>query len=327
MTIFNERYIQYQVKLSIIIVSFNTREVLRECLCSVYSAEIGYPFEIIVVDNNSYDGSAQMVQKYFPLAKVIENKENLLFAKANNQAAVVAKGEYLLLLNSDTLTEKGNLDILINFLDRSDNRIACVGPVLLNKDNTHQSSGYALPSICERFAMVFKLYRWLPKSVARLILPIGIPGLYTVSHRVGWIGGSCILIRKSVYRLVGGLNEMLEFYGEEPELGWKLKKRGYETWIVSNSSIIHLGGCSSKNESANFLNNIDGKLLRYARLQKYTVGYPKAIRMSQVVIIAAFIKQILANDQEKRSYFKNAIKYERKVIDYLRNALHNQKDD
>jgi Predicted glycosyltransferases len=258
---------------------------------------------------------------------VIENKENLLFAKANNQAAAVAQGEYLLLLNSDTLIEKGNIEKLINFLDRSDTRIACAGPVVVNKDKTHQSSGYALPSICERFTMVFKSNRWLPRAIARLILPEGTPGLYTSSHKVGWIAGCCILIRKSIYQLVGGLNEMLEFYGEEPELGWKFKTRGYETWVVSDSSIIHLGGCSTKTDSAHFLNDLDGKLYRYSQLQKYTVGYLKAIRMSQIVIIAAHIKQLLARDRETKKYFKNAIEYEKKVVDYLRNALRNEIND
>lgn len=319
-----DRSMNDKLKLSILIVSFNTRDILKECLRAVYTAAIRYSFEIIVVDNNSLDGSAQMVQREFPLIRVIENKENFLFAKANNQAAAVAKGEYLLLLNSDTLIEKGNIEKLVNFLDCSDARIVCAGPVVLNKDKTHQSSGYALPSMCERFSMVFKLTRLLPKAVARLILPEGIPGLYTDSHRVGWIGGSCILIRKSVYRLVGGLNEMLEFYGEEPELGWKLKKRGYETWVVSSSSIIHLGGCSTKNDSAHFLNDLDDKLHRYSQLQKYTVGYLKAIRMSQVVIIAAHIKQFLARGRETKEYFKNAIEYERKVVDYLRNAVRNE---
>lgn len=313
-----------KLKLSVLIISFNTKAILSECLNSIYKAKLKYPFEIIVVDNTSHDSSAQMVKNEYPLIKLIENKENLLFAKANNQAAAVACGEYLLLLNSDTLIKEGNIEKLIEFLDRSGARIACAGPCVLNSDTSHQSSGFALPSVFERTTMVFKLNRLLPQAIARLILPEGTPGLYNDNHKVGWVAGCCILIRKGIYQQVGGLNEKLGFYGEEVELGWKLKALGYETWVVGDASIIHLGGCSTKNDYAAFLEDLDGKLYRYSQLQKYTIGYRKAIRMSQIVIIAAQIKQIMARDPQIKKYFKHAIEYEKKVVAYLKHALKNE---
>lgn len=96
-------------KLSIIIVSFNTRDVTDECLRSIYTAEWRDDFEIIVIDNASKDGSCEMINNKYPQVRLIENSENVLFAKANNQGAAIAKGDYVLLLNSDTIVEKNNL--------------------------------------------------------------------------------------------------------------------------------------------------------------------------------------------------------------------------
>jgi len=143
-----------EMKLSIIIISFNTKELLAQCLRSVYESCLPFSWEIIVVDNASSDGSAEMVAAAYPEVTVLRNKTNALFAKANNQGADVARGEYLLLLNSDTIVESGNIEKLVAFLDNASDRVACVGPTVLNGDRTVQSVGYALPSIRERIPCV-----------------------------------------------------------------------------------------------------------------------------------------------------------------------------
>lgn len=314
-----------ETEVSIIIVSFNTIKVLDECIHSIYKSNLRFSYEIIVIDNASKDESVEMLRKKYSEITVIENKTNKLFAKANNQGAHIAKGKYLLLLNSDTIVEKDNLEKLIMFLTISSDKIACVGPTVLNQDKTLQSSGYALPSISERVTMVFHLNHLVPKWIGRLILPIGTPNLYDSNHKVGWISGCCILIRKEVYLQVGGLNEELQFYGEEPELGWKLKKFGYETWVISDSSIVHLGGQSTKNDSTNFLKDTEGKLYRYSQLQKFTVGYSKAIYMSKIVILSSQIKKNLSGSRVKKDYFNNTIEYEEKVVEYLARCIKGNK--
>ncbi len=308
------------IKLSIIIVSFNTRDILKDCLVSIEKAQIACSYEIIVVDNDSRDGSIGMIKEDFSGIIVIENKQNCLFAKANNQGVAIARGQCLLLLNSDTLVEKGNIEKLVLFLDKASSRIACVGPVVLNDDRTLQSCGYALPSIAERLSMVLHLSRLLPKTVARLLLPAGIPGLYEENHRVGWISGCCMLIRSDVYRALGGLNEALEFYGEEPEFCSRLSKSGYETWLVQEATIIHLGGKSSGDEHAAFLKDETGAMRRYTELQKCTVGIRKSIVMSRIVIVSAIFKYLIS-DRSKKVYFKNAISRERAIIRYMKNTL------
>lgn len=130
-----------RLKLSIIIVNFNTCDITRQCLESIYNAEWRDNFEIIVIDNNSQDGSVDMIAKEFPEVRLIANKDNKLFAIANNQGAEIAKGKYLLLLNSDTIVEKDNLQKMIDFFETQPDDVICIGPKILNPDRTLQSCG------------------------------------------------------------------------------------------------------------------------------------------------------------------------------------------
>ncbi|NTU90456.1 MAG: glycosyltransferase family 2 protein [Chlorobiaceae bacterium] len=308
------------VKVSIIIVSFNAREILRDCLVSIRRAELGFNYEIIIVDNNSIDGSCEMVREEYPDLMLVANDQNKLFAAANNQGADLASGEYLLLLNSDTLVDRGNIEKLVRFLDDAPSKIACVGPVVLNDDKSRQSAGYALPSIAERISMVLYLNRLLPRFIARRVLPAGIPGLYEADHQVGWISGCCMLIRSDVYKAFGGLNEALEFYGEEPEFCMRLDRKGYETWLVHDATIVHLGGKSSGQEYAPFLHDQVGAMRRYSTLQQHTVGLRTSIIMSRIVLATAWIKYLLFG-KKTRAYFRMAIANEKAVIAYMKKLL------
>lgn len=306
--------------LSIIIVSFNTRDILRDCLHSIRSAGLRFGYEIVLVDNDSADGSVEMVREEFPEIRVIANRENRFFAKANNQGAAVANGRYLLLLNSDTLVEKGNIEKLVSFFDASPGRIACAGPTVLNPDRTLQSEGYALPSVSERLTMVWHLHRLLPRPLGRLLLPAGTPGLHRGNHRSGWVSGCCMMIRRDVYRQLGGLNEALEFYGEEPEFCFRLNRSGYETWVVQDATIVHLGGQSVGTDQAVFLKDRERAVKRYVALQKYTVGYARALLMSRVVLFSARFKYLFVPAAKKR-LLAAGIAQEKTVIGELRKAI------
>lgn len=305
------------IDVSIIIVSFNTAIVLNNCVSSIYKSCLGFNYEIIVVDNNSQDKSVQLIKDNYPDVILIQNNKNILFAGANNLGAIVAKGKYLLLLNSDTIVENGNIEKLFFFLETAPQNVACAGPVVLNEDKTIQSEGYALPSVVERITMCFKLYKIIPRIIAKLILPVGTPGLIQKSHRTGWISGCCMLINKNVYIDMGGLNERLGFYGEEVEFCYRLNKNKYQTFIVSDSKIIHLGGRSTTTKEAAFINHGDFRLDGYAMLQKLTVGYNKSILMSLVVCLSAMIKLPLIRDESRRKLVKHSIAYEKAVINYL----------
>jgi GT2 family glycosyltransferase len=309
-------------ELSIIIVSFNTRKITINCIESIYNANFKLKFEVIVVDNNSSDDTIFQIKEKFPKVILVENNSNNYFAKANNQGVEKANGKYILLLNSDTIVIKNELEKLVQFLEQSSNKIALVGCTILNEDKSFQSAGYALPSIFERIVMVFKLYKIIrPKKLAQKLLPTGTPFLSNSTREVGWISGCCMLIKKNVFLKLGGLNEALEFYGEEPEFCWRLKENNFQTWIVPEVKIIHLGGGSSNNEFSNHIKDLDKRLFRYSQLQKFTVGYKKAISMSRVVLFGLKIKKIIITDCKKKDSLKNAIGYEKKVIEYLKKCL------
>lgn len=283
------------MKLSIIIVSYNTKNILDECLSSIYNSKIRDSFEIIVVDNCSKDGSVEMLESKYPDVILVKNDVNNLFAKANNQGAKIAKGEYLLLLNSDTIVYDDNLQKMVDYFDTLDSNVICIGPKILNRDKSVQSKGFANPGIMERLTMCFKLYKFLPSC----LLPMGTPVKKDIPRKVGWVSGSCMMMRKEEYLRVGGLNENLEFYGEEPEFGYRTYKRGYLTCYYPFAEIIHLGGESSKNTllSSSHEKQIV-RLRRYSSLQKETVGYAKAIKMSRVVLFSAYIKMFLSSNKD-----------------------------
>lgn len=278
------------MKLSIIIISYNTEDLLKNCISSIISSIISFDYEIIVVDNHSTDGSLEMLKTNFPQVKVIANKENLLFAKANNQGATIAKGEYLLLLNSDTIVYGDNINRLVSYFETLGQSVICVGSKILNEDGSIQSQGFTGLSHWATITKHFKLGVILPSFIGKRILP---PGTYPFNrnelHEVAWVSGACMLIRSDLYHKVGGLNENLEFYGEEPEFGFRTSKQGFKTVYYPYAEIIHLGG---KSTSKSF-KKIDDALRRYAVLVKQTVGYSYAIWTSRITKTSYCLKYLL----------------------------------
>ena len=299
------------VNLSIIIVSYNTKDVTDNCLRSVYAAEWRRPFEVIVVDNNSSDGSVEMIREKYPQVKLIANDFNALFAKANNQGAKVARGKYLMLLNSDTLVWGDNLERMTEYFDSLPEDVICIGPRVLNKDKSLQSCGFANPGYRERFMMCSRLFKFLPVWFNQMIVK-GLPK--DVSRGCGWVAGAAMMVRADAYSKVGGLNERLIFYGEEPEFGYRTSRLGYTTRYWTQAELIHLGGVATK-KTQKSNQDIQKGFERYAVLQRETVGYRKAIRMSQIVNLFARLKMLIPS---ARQFYKNALDYECKQIDYLR---------
>lgn len=300
------------MKLSIIIVSFNTKDVLDECISSIIESNTKSHYEIIVVDNASHDGSVEMLEEKYSNVKLVKNKENRLFAIANNQGAKIAKGEYLLLLNSDTLVYNDNIDKLVQYMDEQDKRIICVGPKILNGDKTLQSQGMSDMSPISAFFQYFKIEKLLPTFIGKRVCPrVGTyPWNCDIPHEVGWVSGCAMLIRRKEYMLLGGLNENLEFYGEEPEFSYRSKRKGFLTYYYPHAEIVHLGGYSTpkKTESKE---NQDISLRRYTKLVELTIGYKKAILVSRIVIISCYLKYIFVRNKK---VLLDRIRDDRRVI-------------
>lgn len=230
------------MQLSIIVVSYNTSSLLKQCLSSVYkvlsSDGISKKAEVIVVDNASTDDSVKMVKKEFPRTKLIINKKNLGFAKANNQGIKLAKGKYILLLNSDTKVKKGAFLNLLQVMEK-DRDIGVVGGKLLNKDGSIQPSVGFFPHL-------IKVFLWMSflddiPFVAGLVKPYHVEwkDLYKEEQEVDWVSGACFLVRKEVVGKAGLLDEKIFMYGEEMEWCWRIKGAGFSVVYTPEAEIFH----------------------------------------------------------------------------------------
>lgn len=301
-------------RLSIVIVSYNTRDITDQCLASIEQATWCSPYEVIVVDNNSSDGSVDMIAAKHPQVRLIQNRDNRLFAIANNQGVAEANGEYVLLLNSDTIVKGDNLQNMINYFDTLAEDVICVGPKVLNADGSLQSCGFAeWGNIFQHVSSLFHLNRLLPLHY--FCAPLD--RRPDVAHRTGWVVGACMMMRRNLYQKVGGLNERLVFYGEEPEFGFRSKRMGYKTLYWPGAEIIHLGGVSTSTDKAKKY-SFEKDIAEYDSLVSETVGYRKAILITWYTRLSLKFKRLC---HPNKAYFDSRIEHETKVIQYFKNKV------
>jgi len=243
--------------LSIIIVNFNTKKILGECLESIIKTTKKIKYEIIVVDNDSKDGSLVLLKKLaqkHPI-RIIVNKKNAGFGIANNQGAKIAKGKYILFINSDTLVKKNVLGEMV--LWSEDNpKVGVSTCALKNSDNSLQGTGGYFPDLFKVFAWMFFLEN-IP-LVDRIIKPFHPmhpqstiykgEGFFKKAHQRDWVTGAFLLTRKDIFDKAGGFDVDYFMYTEEVDLCWRIKKDGWQVWFLPKWSIIHLGGASSTSE-------------------------------------------------------------------------------
>jgi GT2 family glycosyltransferase len=261
------------IDLSVIIVSYNTRELLMNCLRSIRDCSKEAAIEILVVDNNSGDGSADSVERDFQEVRLIRNRENTGFAAANNQALHEATGRYLMLLNSDTLVHAGAFRELIAFMDAHRQAGYC-GPKLLNDDGTHQPSAKRFPTLWSRsFSMVGLAQRY-PES--RHCLDLHISKGSDAPFQTDWVTGACLVVRREAFEAVGLMDEGYFLYFEETDWCRKMVSAGHAGWYVPAAKVTHLGGRSVEhsNDVRPFFGNHPVHWVRSARrYQRRHFGY------------------------------------------------------
>lgn len=248
------------ISLSIVIVNWNVKQLLEDCLNSIFRTLDNLDFEVIVVDNNSSDGSAEMIKGKFPSVILIENKENLGFGAANNQGIRISKGEYVLILNPDTIIFPNALKSLIAFLDQNP-KIGAVCPKILNSDNTVQLSCIRkLPTLLSEFFELTYLNRRFPKN--RIIGDHYMSYCdYNLEREVELLSGCCIMIRKIALEKIGLFDENFFIYGEDMDLCHRIKKAGWKLWYLPPAQIMHFGGESTK--------QVSDKRIFYSQEAKY----------------------------------------------------------
>ena len=240
------------MKFSIIIVNYNVAYFLEQCLQSVYAALKNIESEVFVVDNNSVDNSVEMVLTKFPQVKLIQNKENIGFSRANNQAIRLAKGEYVLLLNPDTVVESDTFEKVIDFMDITPDAGGLGVKMINGRGEFLPESKRSLPLPAVAFYRIFGLSKLFKKSKKF--------GKYHLSYLnsdeinpVEVLSGAFMLLRKSVLDTVGLLDEDYFMYGEDIDLSYRIIKSGYKNYYFPKTRIIHYKGESTKKSSVNYV--------------------------------------------------------------------------
>ena len=239
------------IDLNISIVSYNTKALLKDCLNSIYKNTGKYEFEVIVVDNNSEDGSVAMVEKEFPQVKLIRNRENVGFARANNQVIRQSKGRYILLLNSDTVVISDALSKMISFMDNHP-EAGAVGGKVFRPDLTAQPSTRICLDLRTLFISFFDLKKLVPPAYRRFVVKLLGPllGKTVCSYvdcyldeegprLVDEVQGACFCVRREVVEQVGLLDENFFMYYEDIDWSIRIRKEGWRLYILPEAPIIH----------------------------------------------------------------------------------------
>jgi GT2 family glycosyltransferase len=245
--------------LSILIVNWNTRELLLACLRSI-TAEA----EIVVVDNASQDGSADAVAAAFPHVTLIRNRTNVGFAAANNQAYQACHGRYALLLNSDTLVPPGSLERLVAYMDAHP-RVGILGPRLEYGDGSYQISAlrFSRPwDVYYEYARFPRLLQPAAQKAPRRLIPLD----ETAATPVEYVMGAALLIRREVVEQIGPMDEAYFMYAEEVDWCFRARAAGWEVMYLPTATITHLGGRSTDQVPDLMLAYRYASTLRFMRL-------------------------------------------------------------
>ncbi len=267
---------------SIVIVNWNTRQLLLNCLASIYETVKEISFEVFLVDNASSDDSVEAVVAAYPQVKIIQNEKNLGFAAANNKALRVMEGDYALLLNTDTILTEGAIAKLHSFMQKNTKAGMCCGQ-LLNEDSSKQNSVANFPSF---------LSLLMNETLLRILLPKKYPSKrqeYTEPLGVDSCIGACLMVRKKAMDEVGLLDERYFFFMEETDWALTMRKAGWSSWLVPNAMIYHLQGKSAGD-------NVEARKMfyrsRYKYLQKW---YGVMAYLFTVLVLIRLILNIFMN--------------------------------
>ncbi|MBE9492392.1 MAG: glycosyltransferase [Bacteroidetes bacterium] len=289
------------MKLSVIIVNYNVKHFLEQCLLSVRKAIKETAVEVFVVDNNSVDGSVRMIRQKFPEVHLIANTENKGFAMANNQGIRKSKGEYVLLLNPDTVVEDDTFRKIISFMDEHPEAGGLGVKMINGKGNFLPESKRGLPTPDVAFYKIFGLSGLFPRSKTFGKYHLGFLDKDQV-HQVDILSGAFMLLRKSVLDKTGLLDEAFFMYGEDIDLSYRIIKAGYKNYYYPGTRIIHYKGESTKKGSLNYVMLFYNAMVVFAkkhfptknaRLFSFLINIAIYIRASLAILNRFFSKALL----------------------------------
>ena len=274
--------------LSIIIVNWNSKEFLSNCIDSILEKTKGVDYEIIVIDGGSFDGCDEMIRLHYPQVRFFQSMQNLGFSKSNNQAFRMSEGRYLLFLNPDTNIQNDAIQILVYELG-SLKDAGVVGAKLLNSDRTIQTSCVrCFPNIINQMFESEVLRKWIPKS------PLwGMAPLFSESENsveVDAVSGACLMIKRSIFKDIGMFSQEYFMYSEDIDLCYKVKQKGLKIYHIPKASVIHHGGTSSSKSNANSFSDVMVLESRFRFFQKtqskwYAILYRVAMCSASIIRI------------------------------------------
>lgn len=263
----------------IVIVNFNTKDLLRRCLESILATTKTLYLRIIVVDNASGDGSGEMVKKEFPEAILIENKENIGFAGAVNQGVRSLKAEFTLLLNPDVEVKEGAIERMYRFI-KERKEAGIIGCRLTYPDGAYQPSCRRFPNLIVSIFDIFPINLWFPEN--RWIRE------YNYNYEefknpveVEWVSGAVLMMRYDIFEELGGFDEGYFIYSEEMDFCKRLRDKGYKVYYLPNAEIIHHRGASTKETS---VRQVDYYKSLYRFFRKY-YGLKKSLPLRIAILI------------------------------------------
>jgi len=236
---------EFQPVISIIIVNHNARDFLKRCLQSIFEKISDVVFEVWVVDNASSDGSIEMIRQEFPEVKIIANKENVGFAKANNQAIQKSEGKYIFLLNPDAVLLDSNLKELINFMEQND-EVGMCGPLIVNRDGSMQRQcKRGLPTLWNSVSYYLGLWKlfptnkWWRKTFGGYFL-LAKPDDQICE--VDCLSGAAMIVRNETIKEIGLMCEDYIMYMDDIDWCYRAKKAGWKVYYVPLMKVMHYGG-------------------------------------------------------------------------------------
>jgi GT2 family glycosyltransferase len=288
---------------SILIVNWNTKQLLSDCLRSVHENAGDVEYEVIVVDNASTDGSQELVKSHFPQVILIENEDNRGFAAANNQGMAIAKGRYVLLLNSDTIVLEDSIANTVAFAEAHP-QAGVVGCRVLNPDRTLQPTCFMYPSLLNMLLSSMYLYKLFPKS-----------RLFGRERMTWWdrndvrevdvVTGCFMLVRRKAIEQVGVIDEQFFMYGEETDWCFRFHKSGWKVMFAPVGEIIHFGGGSSRMVKYEMICQLRSSILLFIKKNRNRVAYVAACILVALFFFfripywlgrAAFLRKTRAQD-------------------------------
>ena len=292
------------ILVSVIIVNYNTKHLLKDCISSIYKITQNVSFEIIVVDNNSADGSESMVVDNFSEVIFIQSGSNLGFGNANNLGLSLAKGQLIFFLNSDTILLNNAIKVLADFLTANPSVAVCGGNLFDIELNPAISFSQSLPGIGSDLDVLFGNF------FSKLYYKNNISFNYSNSPLLidGFISGADMMIRKSILEKVGCFDPDFFMYYEETELTWRIKKAGFKIASVPDAKIIHLEGASEAIKEKSINRSNKSKYLYYKKTNKSNV-----IALSHIIFTITAWSRItyfyLRANTTKYKYWQNILKW------------------